>query len=38
MLYFEEPDTHGHVYGPESDTVFNLLKRLDNITRYIDVR
>ncbi|XP_065160504.1 bis(5'-adenosyl)-triphosphatase enpp4-like isoform X2 [Atheta coriaria] len=36
MLYFEEPDTHGHVYGPESDTVFNLLKRLDNITRYID--
>ncbi|GLV32097.1 hypothetical protein CBL_11947 [Carabus blaptoides fortunei] len=35
MLYFEEPDTHGHVYGPESPVVYNLLQQLDNITQYL---
>lgn len=38
MLYFEEPDVHGHVYGPEANEVLKILKKLDNITYYLDVR
>lgn len=37
MLYFEEPDVHGHVYGPESNQVLDILRMLDNITSYLDV-
>lgn len=37
MIYFEEPDMHGHVYGPESNEVLSVLKTLDNITSYLDV-
>lgn len=35
MLYFEEPDTHGHAFGPNSQTVKNLILKLDNITGYL---
>ncbi|KAJ8977908.1 hypothetical protein NQ317_012409 [Molorchus minor] len=35
MLYFEEPDTHGHAFGPNSDTVKELIEQLDNITLYL---
>lgn len=38
MVYFEEPDTHGHAYGPNSEVVRDLLKELDNITNYLDVK
>lgn len=37
MLYFEEPDTHGHAFGPNSQTVKNLILKLDNITGYLHV-
>lgn len=37
MVYFEEPDTHGHAFGPESKIVFNFLQLLDNITLYLEV-
>ncbi|XP_018564085.1 bis(5'-adenosyl)-triphosphatase enpp4 isoform X2 [Anoplophora glabripennis] len=36
MLYFEEPDTHGHAFGPNSKTVRDLLVKLDNITLYLE--
>ncbi|KAK9877191.1 hypothetical protein WA026_016939 [Henosepilachna vigintioctopunctata] len=36
MLYFEEPDTHGHVYGPNSEVITNLLFKLDNVTQYLE--
>ncbi|XP_017786314.1 PREDICTED: bis(5'-adenosyl)-triphosphatase enpp4-like [Nicrophorus vespilloides] len=36
MLYFEEPDSEGHVFGPESDVVFRTIQKLDNITQYLD--
>ncbi|XP_057671675.1 bis(5'-adenosyl)-triphosphatase enpp4-like [Diorhabda carinulata] len=36
MLYIEEPDTHGHVYGPNSPQVKDLLVKLDNITAYLE--
>lgn len=38
MLYFEEPDAHGHAFGPNSKTVRDLLVKLDNITLYLEVR
>lgn len=37
MIYFEEPDMHSHIYGPESIQVLNILKQLDNLTEYLDV-
>lgn len=37
MLYFEEPDTHGHAFGPNSVIIKDLLKKLDNITGYLHV-
>ncbi|KAJ8940355.1 hypothetical protein NQ314_010737 [Rhamnusium bicolor] len=36
MLYIEEPDTHGHAFGPESKTVRALLEKLDNVTLYLE--
>ncbi|KAL3285000.1 hypothetical protein HHI36_019129 [Cryptolaemus montrouzieri] len=36
MVYFEEPDTHGHAFGPNSDVVENLLVKLDKITQYLE--
>ncbi|XP_050295199.1 ectonucleotide pyrophosphatase/phosphodiesterase family member 5-like [Anthonomus grandis grandis] len=35
MLYFEEPDTHGHAFGPNSEIVKDLIHKLDNITGYL---
>ncbi|CAG9770684.1 unnamed protein product [Ceutorhynchus assimilis] len=36
MLYFEEPDTHGHAFGPNSPVVKDLIHKLDNITGYLN--
>ncbi|XP_066249961.1 bis(5'-adenosyl)-triphosphatase enpp4-like [Euwallacea similis] len=38
LLYFEEPDTHGHAFGPNSLTVKNLILQLDNITGYLHLQ
>ncbi|XP_075216748.1 ectonucleotide pyrophosphatase/phosphodiesterase family member 5-like [Lycorma delicatula] len=35
MLYFEEPDTHGHVFGPDSEQVNAQLTIIDNTTKYL---
>ncbi|XP_055309055.1 bis(5'-adenosyl)-triphosphatase enpp4-like [Sitodiplosis mosellana] len=35
MLYIEEPDSHGHIYGPDSPEITNMVARLDNLTQYI---
>ncbi|XP_020280186.1 ectonucleotide pyrophosphatase/phosphodiesterase family member 5-like [Pseudomyrmex gracilis] len=35
MLYIEEPDCHGHAIGINSPEFNNILKKLDNITRYL---
>ncbi|KAK5640611.1 hypothetical protein RI129_011422 [Pyrocoelia pectoralis] len=35
MLYFEEPDTHGHAFGPKSKEVVEMLQRLDNVSYYL---
>ncbi|XP_015833868.1 ectonucleotide pyrophosphatase/phosphodiesterase family member 5 isoform X2 [Tribolium castaneum] len=35
MLYFDEPDTDGHIYGINSDVVNKLINKLDNITLYL---
>lgn len=37
MLYFEEPDAHGHAFGTNSQVVKDLLVKLDNITLYLEV-
>jgi ectonucleotide pyrophosphatase/phosphodiesterase family protein 5 len=36
MLYFEEPDTHAHIFGLDSNIVDNLIQKLDNITFYLE--
>lgn len=35
MFYIEEPDTHGHAYGPESNTITNFVKKLSEATEYM---
>lgn len=35
LLYFEEPDSHGHVFGPNSEQVTEQIKIIDNITKYL---
>lgn len=35
MLYIEDPDYHGHIIGINSPEFDEILKKLDNITRYI---
>lgn len=37
MFYIEEPDTHGHAFGSDSSVVKNLVMKLDNVTRYLEV-
>lgn len=37
MFYIEEPDTHGHAFGTNSDIVENLIRKLDNVTKYLEV-
>ncbi|GAB6032703.1 ectonucleotide pyrophosphatase phosphodiesterase [Chamberlinius hualienensis] len=34
-LYFNEPDSTGHEYGPESTEIKEAIKRTDNITGYL---
>ncbi|KAG5889423.1 hypothetical protein JTB14_032757 [Gonioctena quinquepunctata] len=35
MFYIQEPDSHGHIYGPNSVAVEDLLRKLDNVTQYL---
>uniref|UniRef100_A0A6B2E7P6 Putative ectonucleotide pyrophosphatase/phosphodiesterase n=1 Tax=Phlebotomus kandelakii TaxID=1109342 RepID=A0A6B2E7P6_9DIPT len=35
MMYFEDPDTHGHIYGPDSNVIRDLIIKLDNLTKSI---
>lgn len=37
MFYIEEPDTHGHAFGTNSEVVEKLVGTLDNVTKYIEV-
>lgn len=37
MMYIEEPDTSGHMYGPNSDKVKHIVHTLDNVTQYLKV-
>jgi ectonucleotide pyrophosphatase/phosphodiesterase family member 5 len=34
MFYIEEPDTHAHAFGPESQTITDLVVKLNNVTQY----
>lgn len=34
MFYIEEPDTHAHAFGPESQTITDLVAKLDEVTEY----
>ena len=34
MFYIEEPDTHAHAFGPESQTITDLVEKLNNVTRH----
>lgn len=38
LLYFEDPDFHAHAFGPESDTITQILYQLDDLTQYIQVK
>nr|QHO60755.1 salivary pyrophosphatase [Sergentomyia schwetzi] len=35
MMYFEDPDSHGHIYGPDSLVIRDLIIKLDNLTKSI---
>ncbi|XP_078036334.1 bis(5'-adenosyl)-triphosphatase enpp4 isoform X1 [Augochlora pura] len=35
ILYIEEPDFHGHIYGINGPVFDNILRKLDNITKYL---
>ncbi|XP_014277015.1 ectonucleotide pyrophosphatase/phosphodiesterase family member 5 isoform X1 [Halyomorpha halys] len=35
MMYFEEPDSESHAFGPGSPEVLEQIRRTDNITKYI---
>ncbi|XP_058063200.1 ectonucleotide pyrophosphatase/phosphodiesterase family member 5-like [Anopheles bellator] len=35
MLYIEEPDYYGHIYGPESNRVAQLVVKLNDFTRLL---
>ena len=37
MLYFEEPDTHSHLYGPDSLISYDGLTRQDKVILYLEV-
>lgn len=34
MFYVEEPDTHAHAFGPDSQTITDLVAKLNNVTEY----
>lgn len=35
FMYFEEPDTHAHAFGPESQTITDLVAKLNRVTEYM---
>ncbi|KAI5702796.1 hypothetical protein M8J75_004224 [Diaphorina citri] len=35
MLYFDEPDSQGHMYGPDSQEVNDKIVKCDNIVKYL---
>ncbi|XP_076297014.1 bis(5'-adenosyl)-triphosphatase enpp4 isoform X1 [Lasioglossum baleicum] len=35
VLYIEEPDYHGHIVGINSPVFDNILRKLDNLTKYL---
>lgn len=35
MFYIEEPDTHAHAFGPESQTITDLVEKLNGVTEYL---
>lgn len=35
MLYFDEPDSGGHKFGPENPDIIPIIKRMDDILGYI---
>lgn len=35
MMYFEEPDSHSHKFGPGSEEVLEQIRRIDNIVGYL---
>lgn len=35
MFYIEEPDTHAHAFGPESQVITDLVEKLNNVTEYL---
>ncbi|KZC09759.1 Ectonucleotide pyrophosphatase/phosphodiesterase family member 5 [Dufourea novaeangliae] len=35
ILYIEEPDYHGHIFGISGPEFDNILRKLDNITKYL---
>lgn len=37
MLYFEQPDYYGHIYGPDSPEVRERILYMDQVTKYLDV-
>jgi ectonucleotide pyrophosphatase/phosphodiesterase family protein 5 len=34
-VYFDEPDTSGHTYGPNSKQVAEAIMKLDQVTEYL---
>ncbi|XP_053678141.1 DDB1- and CUL4-associated factor 6-like [Anopheles nili] len=38
MLYIEEPDYYGHVYGPDSDRIEQLVVKLNDLTRQLHAK
>lgn len=36
MLYVEEPDYYSHIYGPDSQKVYERIKVLDRLTQYLE--
>lgn len=37
MLYIEQPDTTAHIYGPNSEQVAEVIRKMDNVTQYLNV-
>ena len=35
LLYFEEPDGYGHLHGPDSDQMTNMIGALDSVLGYL---
>jgi ectonucleotide pyrophosphatase/phosphodiesterase family member 5 len=35
MFYIEEPDTHAHAFGPDSQKITDFVERLDKATEYL---